>query len=618
MEIAPNDWAIIKTHFDAALEQEPSQRSAYLAQHCPDRLRKQVEILLRDHEAAGGFLSTPAFESKVATQQAPTIEIEAGTAGKSATLPSLSFQVRRGNDSAQSKEIQQLLRRRLRIIVFIAFSVNAFFNGLRLVRVDPLFTRDNVLHMWIPGALNLLALLALAVILQRKRTYSLRQLRWIELATFGITTLYFLGETYFPLFTFSGGWMITYSQRHLEEMSILARQPSINWMAIIVGYGTFIPNTGRRCALVSGSMALSPLILIAIAGLLHPAVPRQALAVFLAEMGMWMACAVAIAVYGSHKIAVLRQEALEARKLGPYDLKRLLGKGGMGEVYLAEHVLLKRPCAIKVIRPDKTNDPEMLNRFLREVQVTATLTHPNTVQVFDYGQADDGTVFYAMEYLAGLNLDEIVKAEGSLPAERAIYILRQLCGALKEAHAIGLIHRDIKPSNVILCQRGGQYDIAKLLDFGLVRTTSATLGESGRTQAGILVGTPAYIAPEQAAGKAEVDARSDIYSLGAVAYFLIAGQPPFVRNSIVETLAAHITEPARPLRDSLSTLPEDVDQIILRCLEKDREQRFPDAATFEQALANCTLAGCWNELDAATWWKSARHMSEKPNEGSSK
>src|SRR5262249_52007665 len=172
----------------------------------------------------------------------------------------------------------------------------------------------------------------------------------------------------------------------------------------------------------------------------------------------------------------------EARKLGQYVLRQRLGSGGMGEVYLAEHVLLRRPCAVKLIRPDRTTDSNSLLRFEREVQATATLNHPNTVQIFDYGHAEDGTFYYAMEYLPGLNLEELVKRHGPLPPERALHLLRQVCGALHEAHAGGLIHRDIKPSNIITCERGGLHDVAKLLDFGLVRLHGAGGGADPPTQ----------------------------------------------------------------------------------------------------------------------------------------
>src|SRR5262245_23135373 len=214
----------------------------------------------------------------------------------------------------------------------------------------------------------------------------------------------------------------------------------------------------------------------------------------------------------------------------------------MGEVYLAEHVLLRRPCALKLIRPERAGDPRNLARFEREVQAIATLTHPNTVEIYDYGRAQDGTFYYAMEYLPGLTLDELVRHYGPVPAPRAIYLLRQVCGALREAHGAGLIHRDIKPANIIVCSRGGVQDVVKLLDFGLVRVIDSFVRDGGLTQEGAVAGTPEYMSPEQAEGIAGLDGRTDIYSLGAVGYFLLTGSPLFTKVTALQLLFAHIHE----------------------------------------------------------------------------
>jgi serine/threonine-protein kinase len=371
-----------------------------------------------------------------------------------------------------------------------------------------------------------------------------------------------------------------------------------------MAYGTFIPNTGRRCAVVAILMALVPMIVVAVGGAIHTDVPRRLVVFFLVEMVMWLGMACAAAVFGSHKISVLRQEAMKAGKLGPYQLKRLLGSGGMGEVYLAEHVLLRRPCAVKLILPERLGDPSVIRRFLREVQVTATLTHPNTVQVFDYGQTEDGTLYYAMEYLPGLSLDEMVARTGPLPAARVVFLLRQICGALAEAHAVGLIHRDIKPGNVIMCSRGGRSDVAKLLDFGLVHRPSEAGDVSRLTHPGLVFGTPAYMSPEQAASRPGMDVRSDIYSLGALAYFLLTGQPPFVRASVVQTLAAHISEPLAPSPRFRDAVPADVQAVVLRCLAKEQDGRFPDVGALDEALSRCACAGEWTSAHAAAWWKT--------------
>jgi serine/threonine-protein kinase len=278
----------------------------------------------------------------------------------------------------------------------------------------------------------------------------------------------------------------------------------------------------------------------------------------------------------------------------------------MGEVYLAEHALLRRPCAIKLIRPERAGEQSDLLRFEREVQATASLTHPNTVEILDYGHAQDGTFYYVMEYLPGLNLEQLVKRHGRLAPERVVHLLRQLCGALREAHASGLIHRDIKPSNVLVCERGGRHDVAKLLDFGLVQDHVPTQDEQRLTREGVIAGTPDYMSPEQAAGKTDLDRRSDIYSLGGLAYFLLSGQPPFVRQTTIQTLAAQIYETPAGLERSGCDVPADLEAVILRCLEKDPERRFPDAESLDAALARCGCAGRWTDELASDWWSARR------------
>jgi serine/threonine-protein kinase len=260
--------------------------------------------------------------------------------------------------------------------------------------------------------------------------------------------------------------------------------------------------------------------------------PIAFLLIYVLPMSMFLGIAVAIAAYGTHRIELLRQEAAQARQLGQYQLKQHLGSGGMGEVYLAEHLLLKQPCALKLIRPERAGDPATLRRFEREVQATARLKHWNTVQIFDYGHVADGTFYYVMEYLPGLTLEQLVKQHGPQPPGRAVHLLRQVCLALREAHALGLIHRDIKPANIMVCERGGEHDVVKLLDFGLVKAVGLARREEALTQEGGITGTPTYMSPEQGAGQDHLDGRSDIYSLGAVAYFLLTGSPPLSRAAV--------------------------------------------------------------------------------------
>jgi serine/threonine-protein kinase len=382
----------------------------------------------------------------------------------------------------------------------------------------------------------------------------------------------------------------------------------VRWVLLIIIYGVFIPNTWRRCALVVTCLGLVPLILTPLAALLHghfrytvPVLPD-----FLA-IGL---TAIIVAVFGSHRIRVLHEQAFEAKQLGQYRLKERLGAGGMGEVFLAEHVLLRRPCAIKLIRPDQAGDPTNLQRFEREVQTMATLTHWNTVEIYDYGHSEEGAFYYVMEYLPGLNLEKLIDRHGPAPAERAIHFLRQVCRALHEAHAVGLLHRDIKPSNIIACERGQVFDVVKLLDFGLVQESDMAKNADRLTVQGTILGSPPYMSPEQAAGRDKLDARSDIYSLGAVAYYLLTGQPPFPRETAMMMLMAHAYEPVIPLHKLRDAIPSDLEAIVLRCLEKDPARRFQNAACLEKALAQCEAAGLWTDEMAAAWWQSAAQQPE--------
>jgi serine/threonine-protein kinase len=447
----------------------------------------------------------------------------------------------------------------------------------------------------------------IAGILCKKSSLPLRPLRWIELVIFGSMVAFW-----------ASGQALVYPTFRLPNPpvwypAIMAYAISLPWVFFILLYGIFIPNTWRRCAAVAGTLAAIPLLISFTTGISAEATRGQGPLVFWVAMTAWLAMATAFAVYGSHRIEALRKEALEARKLGQYVLKERLGSGGMGEVYLAEHLLLRRPCAVKLIRPDRSGDSSSLLRFEREVQATATLTHPNTVQIFDYGHAEDGTFYYAMEYLPGLNLEELVKRHGPLPAERGIHLLRQVCATLHEAHALGLVHRDIKPNNIITCERGGLHDVAKLLDFGLVRSHGLGSGPDNLTEEGVVAGTPAYMSPEQADGNRDLGARSDIYSLGAVAYYLLTGQPPFVRPTALQTLIAHACDPPVSPDQLQPDVPPDLQAIVLRCLEKDPVRRFPDARSLDSALGACHDSGLWTEDRAAAWWRGQAGAADDAN-----
>jgi serine/threonine-protein kinase len=316
-----------------------------------------------------------------------------------------------------------------------------------------------------------------------------------------------------------------------------------------------------------------------------------------------------VAVVGVRTIRNLRSEAFQARQLGQYHLRRLIGRGGMGEVYLAEHRLMRRPCAIKVIQSDRVGDPRALARFEREVRAIAKLSHWNSVDIFDYGRTADGTFFYVMEYLPGLSLQQLVDQHGPISTGRAIYLLRQVCDALAEAHQVGLVHRDIKPANIFAAERGGQFDVAKLLDFGLVKPILESDPDTNEIQVsmeGVISGSPLYMSPEQALGDSDPDRRSDIYSLGCVAYFLVTGRPPFTGNKPLKVILAHSNDKVDLPSDHVSSIPEDFERIVLRCLAKRPEDRFGSIDELAEALDACADVGQWSRVEAEQWWRQQR------------
>jgi serine/threonine-protein kinase len=516
-----------------------------------------------------------------------------------------------GRGGESSGELHALLLRRLRIFTTLVAGFSAFLFGLAVwvilgvIRARifeevggqsmALFTLSDIGVPLVVSAVS-------AIVLWLRPPASLRALRAVELLVTGTIAAMLLLAMVHPAFY---GKLERAAQEPGQIANVFVGQYgdcfSLRWLFLILAYGTMIPNTWRRCAAVVSVLALSPLVFFAVWGLwVRPLEAHITLTVLL-YLTFWMGLAAATVVFTSYRIELLTQQAAAARKLGQYVLKGRLGAGGMGEVYLAEHVLLRRPCALKLIRPERAGDPRHLRRFEREVQVTATLTHPNTVQIFDYGHAEDGTFYYVMEYLPGLTLEQLVERHGPLPPGRAIHFLRQLCAALGEAHAVGLIHRDLKPGNVIVCRRGGVDDTVKLLDFGLVLPRGDPQGDR-LTQEGAVAGTPAYMSPEQAGGQEDLDARSDIYSLGAVAYFLLTGRPPFAGRSVVQVLAAHLYERPAPLTQWRADVPDDLQAVVLRCLAKEPGERYADVADLTAALAGCQAAGAWSAKEAAEWW----------------
>ncbi len=327
---------------------------------------------------------------------------------------------------------------------------------------------------------------------------------------------------------------------------------------------------------------------------------RWALAVLI---GMLLVGAVALFVamwFLSRQQQKLREAVLKAKQLGQYTLEDKLGQGGMGTVYRARHAMLRRPTAVKLLDVANMNDLAVA-RFEREVQMTSGLTHPNTVAIFDYGRTPEGIFYYAMEFLDGTNLDDLVRKYGPIPEARVVYLLKQVCGALAEAHAAGMTHRDIKPANIFLTRRGGMSDFVKVLDFGLVKVTD-TQKEANLTSANAVTGTPLYLSPEGISRPDSVGPPADVYALGAVAYYLLAGTPPFGGETVMDICLKHLNEPAAPPSGRGASVSLAFEQLILKCLAKDPAERPPTAAALLAELDECPISGKWTAAAAAGWW----------------
>lgn len=356
-----------------------------------------------------------------------------------------------------------------------------------------------------------------------------------------------------------------------------------------------VPSSSKRTMWL-GLVALSPSALQAIAvtegagDVLGTPLARATLTV------LWVATTTLASSLVSKRIYGLQRAVSRARQLGPYTLEEKIGEGGMGEVYKARHALLRRATAIKIVR-DAT-DPDTLARFEREVQLTSELTHPNTVQVYDFGRAADGTFYYAMEHIEGLTLWQLVELDGPQSPGRVVSLLAQICASLAEAHGLGLIHRDVKPDNVLVCVRGRVPDVVKVVDFGLARSIQTTSTDAP----GAIMGTAQYMAPEAVSAPSSIDARADLYSVGALAYFLLTGTELF-RGAMDVVLSQQIhVVPQRPSSRLGVELPADLERIVMRCLEKDPSLRPQSATELADALLASTASRSWTTDDSAAWW----------------
>jgi serine/threonine-protein kinase len=386
--------------------------------------------------------------------------------------------------------------------------------------------------------------------------------------------------------------------------------PEISWIgAVVLIFAAILPTTpGKMLAagLIAVSMNPIGMLIARSRGVYDFGAGSRAMLMHYPDFIL-----AGVAVVISSVVNRLGQQVSKARELGSYQLRELLGKGGMGEVYRATHRMLARPAAIKLIRPEMLGaaDDETarlaVTRFRREAEAAANLRSQHTVELYDFGVTDDGTLYLVMEFLEGLDLETLVRKTGPLPPARVIHILRQVCESLEEAHTLGLVHRDIKPANIHLGRVGLKYDFVKVLDFGLVKeVASVPLGDSMATVPGqMALGTPAYMAPEMALGET-VDGRADIYALGCVAYFLLAGQPVFEADGVVQLIAKHLQSTVVPpsIRSGRS-IPEGLEHVVMKCLGKKPADRPQSAAELAKMLEWIPTEG-WNQDRAREWWES--------------
>jgi eukaryotic-like serine/threonine-protein kinase len=435
-------------------------------------------------------------------------------------------------------------------------------------------------------------------------------------------------------------WYLRRAGTSLEHKSTLGLWMMLMNAALIAGANAWampaippgVPEIGRPSWIA---------LLIMIFAMVAPGVPRQMLVASLvaasfdplAHLIVWLAggpapipvrlfilcwpsyaCAFLVVVPAKvlHRIS---RRLKEAQELGSYFLIEPLGRGGMGEVWRAEHRFLARDAAIKLVRPEllgarsEEEAQRVLRRFEREAQATAALRSPHTIQVFDFGITQEGTFYYVMELLLGRDLESLVREFGPLPPERAIYLLRQICHSLADAHAHGLVHRDIKPANIYVCRMGLDYDFAKVLDFGLVKVRDRSSADTLVTADRRTTGTPAYMAPECILGDADVDRRADVYSLGCVAYFALTGSLVFEADSSMKMLMQHLNaKPAPPSERAELPIPRELDDFVLACLEKDPASRPQDAGELLNMVHACRCAEGWGQDEARRWWQA--HLAD--------
>ncbi len=396
------------------------------------------------------------------------------------------------------------------------------------------------------------------------------------------------------------------------------RYMGVPWEGVwIILYPVIAPNKPTRILLAAVAAASTGLITTWVSRYIGATSPEVSYTYLLQYFLFTTYLCALLAWFSSIYIYRLGGHVRRAREIGSYQLVKKLGAGGMGEVWRARHRMLARPAAIKLIRSDVLGDDAgaqgaVLARFEREAQATASLQSPHTIRVYDFGATAEGSFYYVMELLHGIGLDELVHRFGPQSPERVVFILTQICHSLVDAHQNGMIHRDIKPGNIFVCRLGQEYDFVKVLDFGLVKSTSKSESFSmDLTRNDITCGTPGYLSPEMVLSRPEIDGRADLYSLGCVAYWLLTGTAVFSGDTALATAAMHLRdEPIPPSRRCEFTIPNDLEQTILACLAKEPADRPADAEQLADRLAACALEKRWQADAAQQWWETNKPLRD--------
>ncbi len=399
------------------------------------------------------------------------------------------------------------------------------------------------------------------------------------------------------LFALCTGAIALYGLEHASSSDGWLRT-TLQLSVVVMAYGVLIPNTGTRAILVITFLTLASAAAVVAIQLRSTGALAEDSAGPLIVLGL----AALVSMAGAGVIAIFRTVAVKTRTANMYDLVYPLGRGGMGEVWRAQHQRLARPAAIKIIRPDILDEDPIRATSLRksleeEARTTAQLRSPNTIEVYDFGTTSDGTFYYVMEYLDGIDLESLIARFGPITPGRLVFLLEQVCLSLADAHDHGLVHRDVKPANIFISRMGLNFDYVKVLDFGLARPVSKLDDD------GLVSGTPAYLSPEAITGEHDLDARADIYALGCVAYYAATGELVFAERDIVALAAAHVgTEPVRPSLRVETPIPPELEAIIMRCLDKDPGKRFANARELASAFSELRLKLHWTALDSENWW----------------